>query len=241
MPLSELVFELGNDSVCGVDLRGVDEIVVLEKRADIRIRQGIKGQGLLNDRGQTVRRDDVPGKRRAQVLKIAGGDRLAGIVSGIGGCSGQIVDGQQVAGLVHGLRKVTATLKESGNGVQRGACDALADALIGQREERALGIREQVRDEYRAGDIEAELIAPQWGYALAVLSHLVRYGIENVVTEVLIETAVPEQLRALMPLRGPRAFWAHAQLAGQNLEFFRRAGERLRLLGGRFAVFRGDG
>ena len=128
-----------------------------------------------------------------------------------------------------------------GDGVQRGAGDALANALIGQREERVLGILEQVRDEHRAGDIETELIAPQRGYALAVLLHLVWYGIENVVSEVFIDTAVPEHFRAMMLLRGWRATRAHAPIAGQNFEFFRRAGERIGLLGGRFAVFRGDG
>ena len=93
-----------------------------------------------------------------------------------------------------------------------------------------------MRDEHRAGDIETELIAPQRGNALAVLLHFVRYGIENVVSEVFIDTAVPEHFRAMMLLRGQRAARAHAQIAGQNFEFFRRAGERIGLLRGRFAA-----
>ena len=43
MPLAELAFKLGNDSVCGVALRCVDEVVVLEKGADIRVGCRIQG------------------------------------------------------------------------------------------------------------------------------------------------------------------------------------------------------
>ncbi len=77
-----------------------------------------------------------------------------------------------------------------------------------------------MRDDHGAADIETELIAPQWGFVLAVLLHFVRYGIENVVTEIFIKAAVPEQSRATLSLRGRRTFRAHAPSTGQHFEFF---------------------
>ena len=96
-----------------------------------------------------------------------------------------------MARLVHGLREVAAAFGHSGNGEQRSARNALPDALIGQHEE-CVGTLDYMWNEHGTGYIETELIAPQRGFAPAVLFYFVRYGIDNVVTEIFIDTAVPE-------------------------------------------------
>jgi hypothetical protein len=103
--------------------------------------------------------------------------------------------------------------------------DKFANALIRHRKERVFGILEQVRDDDRPGHIETELIAPQRGFALAVLPYLVRYGIENVVSEVLIDAPVPEHFRPMNLLRSHWAARPHTHISGQDLKLVSGAGK----------------
>src|SRR5579863_67326 len=236
MPVSEGVVDLGDDSVGVVGCRSVDKIIVLEERPDIRVRQRVESKRLLYLRVEAVRRYHIAGEGGAKVLEIAGRDRQVRVVSRVGRRRRRVVDGQRVPRLVHRPRKVAGAFSNRRNGMQRGAEDALPDALVGQTEKRGVLLRVP-REGYGSANIESKLIAAQRRFALAVLLHLVRDGIQNVVAEVLIDAPVPHESSA-MPLseRRRRTAGAHPELAGQSLELLGRAGQRIRLPGWRLAL-----
>jgi len=103
-----------------------------------------------------------------------------------------------------------------------------------------LGVLDQVWNQHRAGYVETELVAPQGRDRFTVLLHFVRYGIQHVVAEILIDASVPEHLPPLL-LRPRRAVRPHALIARQNLEFVRGAGEGGRLRRDGLALLRAQG
>ncbi len=218
--------EFDDEPVRGIGLRRVDEIVVLKKRADIGVRQWIQVQRFLQFGREPVRRDAVAGEWRAQVLKIAGRDGLARIVSGVRRRGRGVVNRQEQTGLVHGLREVAGAFGSRRDGVQRGARDALAHAFVGDHDKGIVRIGDEVRNQDRAGHIEAELIAAENGFVPAVLGDLVRYGIQDIVAEILVDAPVPQHFRAALLGRG-RTFGPHAFLPRQNLELLGGARQRV--------------
>ena len=218
MPFPHGLIELADHAIGGVGLGRVDEVVILEKRADVGVGQWIILDRLLSHGIEAGGGDAVAGKRLAQVLQIGGGDGLRGVVGriGEGGCG--IVNRKHGAGRVEHIGVVAGTLSDGGDGLQIGAVDVLPHALVGERKVSVgVGV-DEMWNHHGPGDIEAELIAAQEVFVAAVLADFVGYGIQNIIAEIFEKAAVPVLDGMAAALGG--AVCAEPEVAGLDLELF---------------------
>ena len=130
------LIKLADHAVGCVRLGRIDEVVVLEERADVGVGLRIVFERLLRNGIQAVGRDAIAGEWIAQILQIAGRDRLRRIVRRIGPGRGGVVDRKHVSRGIDDVGVIAGALRHGGNGLQIGAVDFFPHAFVRDRESR---------------------------------------------------------------------------------------------------------
>ena len=161
VPLPERVVHVGDHPVGDVGFRRVDEIVIAEKRPDIRVGRGIELQRFLGNRVYAGGGNAILRKRVAEIFQIFGGDGLRGVEVRVRARGERIVDRKRVAGGIDGSGPIANALGQRRDGPEIGAGDLFAHPFVRQGKIGAPRAVVNARDEDGTRDVEAELVAPE--------------------------------------------------------------------------------